>query len=603
MNFLTAEVEIRPDLKTLRRGLAKAKGIVRTAATGIQRILNKISFKRMAIAAAAAAVAVGYALKRIIDVAGDAIEIQGKFNVVFGKFAKQATAWAKTFGQAVGRARQDVKRWMSGIQDILVPMGFARRDAFKLSKAIVKLAIDVGSFSNVASEDVLRDFTSALVGNHETVRKYGIMIDEATLKQAALAMGLNKTAKQLTAAEKLQARYNIIIASSSDANTDATRTANEYANQLQRMWGNIKNVAETIGASMIGDARSGLIGLNKWLEKNEVKWGQWAQAAVIQVRYFAGELKNFWQNTDFKGKWETMLDSILILLKGFVKAAIVLAIAAGKGMWKGIREGIGGGNGIERRANQLFRQRGGTFDTEVSIFGPASGPRAPKFSEGFTGEEVLSISLRQAKREYAQGIIGPAFKQVGDIMVRAAKDVRDRMHGELSGAGKAESARLKAVRDAALATIGDAALPSGAWLGHPNRLDRVTETLTQTPGQGAFKATKDIEKFGKKIVDMLKTPQQKFDEFNDMLSDAIRVGLIDVEQREKALALGRKQIFGATKTKEGEGGHAEFGGLMNLAALALGGKTDPALEESRKQGQTLKSIEENTRTQGPVLGN
>ena len=102
---------------------------------------------------------------------------------MFGKFATKATQWAADFGQAVGRARQDVKKWMSGIQDILVPMGYARGKAFDLSKAIVTLAVDVGSFSNVASEDVLRDFTSALVGNHETVRKYGIMIDEATKEE------------------------------------------------------------------------------------------------------------------------------------------------------------------------------------------------------------------------------------------------------------------------------------------------------------------------------------------------------------------------------------------------------------------------------------
>ena len=297
MKLAEAYVDITARTGKFTRALAGIRNTMKRFMSGMARMA-----KRLAVIVVAVAAAIVFAMKKAVEAAGDAIEIQGKFNVVFGKLSKQATKWANAFAKAVGRARQDVKRWMSGIQDILVPMGLARKEAMDLSKAIVTLAIDVGSFSNVASEDVLRDFTSALVGNHETVRKYGIMIDEAKMKQEAFNMGLGNNLTILTAAQKLQIRYNLIVQSSADAMGDATRTALGYANQMQRLRGNMKNVAETIGMALIGSATKGLIGLNNWIEKNEKAWGEWARKAVIQVKFLAKTFKNFWEDTNFKSK-------------------------------------------------------------------------------------------------------------------------------------------------------------------------------------------------------------------------------------------------------------------------------------------------------------
>lgn len=196
------------------------------------------------------AAAVRGAFRFLIDsknVARDADEIQSKFNVVFGELRIQANAWAESFGKAVGRAKSDVKSWMATLQDTFVPLGFARTKANELSQELVKLAVDVASFSNAADEDVIRDFTSALVGNHETVRKYGILITENSLKQEAMASGINKNYNQLTELEKVQLRYNLILKSTTDAQGDAIRTADSLANMEKRQAAELKNLQEILG--------------------------------------------------------------------------------------------------------------------------------------------------------------------------------------------------------------------------------------------------------------------------------------------------------------------------------------------------------------------
>ena len=129
--------------------------------------------------------------------AGDANEQMAKAKVVFGDSFTKMNQWSDEFGNSVNRSRFELLKYAASVQDILVPMGLMRGEAAKLSKGIVELAVDVGSFSNVASADVMRDFNSALVGNHETVRKYGIVISEARMEQVALDEGIIKAGETL----------------------------------------------------------------------------------------------------------------------------------------------------------------------------------------------------------------------------------------------------------------------------------------------------------------------------------------------------------------------------------------------------------------------
>lgn len=190
------------------------------------------------------------------DLARDGNEINSKFSAVFKHLTQEASDWAIGFGKSVGRAIMDVKQWMATLQDTFVPLGFARSKASEMSKSLVELGVDVASFSNKASSDVIRDFTSALVGNHETVRKYGIIISEGAIAQEALNMGLKKNYSQLTDLEKVQARYNIILNGTKDAQGDALRTANELANVEKRKEAIRKDMLEMMGRKLIPLAKT-----------------------------------------------------------------------------------------------------------------------------------------------------------------------------------------------------------------------------------------------------------------------------------------------------------------------------------------------------------
>ena len=219
--------------------------------------------------------------RAMINSASDAQETLSKFNVVFRDQAKEAARWAEDFGDSVGRSTQDVQKWMASLQDTFVPLGFARDKAMELSKSLSQLAVDVASFNNKADADVIRDFTSALVGNHETVRKYGIIISESAIKQEALNQGLDKTYKELTDLEKVQLRYNLIQSGTTDAQGDALRTADSYANQVKRLKANITELRTELGGPLIQNMSSILQEINKhsdaWAKFFKTQAEGWAE--------------------------------------------------------------------------------------------------------------------------------------------------------------------------------------------------------------------------------------------------------------------------------------------------------------------------------------
>ena len=162
-------------------------------------------------------------------------EMQAKSSVVFGQFAGEVRSSLEAFGNEVGRSTFELEGMASSIQDTFVPMGFARGEAAKLSVNLTKLAVDVASFNNASDTETMAAFQSALVGNHETVRRFGIVITEATLQQELYRMGVKDNAADVDNATKVQARMNLILAGTTDAHGDAARTADSFANRSKAL--------------------------------------------------------------------------------------------------------------------------------------------------------------------------------------------------------------------------------------------------------------------------------------------------------------------------------------------------------------------------------
>ena len=240
--------QVRQELRLYEKGLLKAS-VTGKFHVRNQRLLNN-SFAVFRSKLLLGAFAIGlYArsVGRLLKLSSDLEEQISKFNVVFGESNEEAMAFAGILADRVQLSISSIIPLMAQLQDTFVPLGFARDKSAELSKVLAKLAVDVGSFNNVATPDVANAFTSAIVGNHEAVRRFGIVLTEASVKQEAYRMGIAEVDTELNSQQKVLARVSILLNSTKDAQGDALRTAGEFANVLRQFNDQWKDVAISVG--------------------------------------------------------------------------------------------------------------------------------------------------------------------------------------------------------------------------------------------------------------------------------------------------------------------------------------------------------------------
>lgn len=208
----------------------------------IQTQMNKVGLAFAGVAAASAAVVL-----KLTNIASKAEETGAKFGTVFENQIEQATQWSRELVKSYGVSTEESRRFLSSIQDLLVPMGMQSDLAGKLSNEIVKLSVDLGSFNNMPTEKVMLDIQSALVGNFETMKKYGVVLNATRVEQHIMNQNLVESKKDITQAMKAQAAYELIVNGSEAALGDFNRTSEGYANQVKIMNARIADLLVNLG--------------------------------------------------------------------------------------------------------------------------------------------------------------------------------------------------------------------------------------------------------------------------------------------------------------------------------------------------------------------
>lgn len=181
-------------------------------------------------------------------------EMMGKYNVVFADSAgttDELTSSLDDFARLVGRNKYDLRGYATAFGDTFKPLGFATDEAADLSDTMTKLTVDLASFNNMSEDEVAQRLLGALIGGHENVMKFGVVINEATLKQELMRLGMEDLTGAALEQAKVQARMNLIIAGVTDAQGDALRTSGSWANQMRKLKAIFKETRQEMGTKLL----------------------------------------------------------------------------------------------------------------------------------------------------------------------------------------------------------------------------------------------------------------------------------------------------------------------------------------------------------------
>jgi hypothetical protein len=234
-------------------------------AKGLSSKIGKYS-KRMAKAFAVAAAAAGAMAVKIgidsVKAASDLNEEVSKAEVIFGDVADEIKAFSKTADTALGLTRKEALSAASTFATFGKASGLAGKDLSAFSKGATTLASDLASFYNTNADEAITAIGAALRGESEPIRKYGVLLNDVTLKAKAKEMQLYSGTGALDLQAKSLAAYQVILDQTKDAQGDFSRTSEGLANQQRILRAQVENLKATMGESLLPVAKDVITQLN-----------------------------------------------------------------------------------------------------------------------------------------------------------------------------------------------------------------------------------------------------------------------------------------------------------------------------------------------------
>jgi hypothetical protein len=244
---------------------------------GKMKNFAKVGAAGLAIAGAAA----GKFAIDAISSASDLNETMSKSSVIFGKNAGAIQKWAGGAARTMGLSKNAALGAAAGFGDMFSQIGFSGNQAAKMSKQVVQMSADLGSFNNLETSDVADRMSAAFRGEFDSLQALVPNINATRVETEALAMTGKKSAKELTAQEKAAATLAIVQKDGARAQGDFARTSGGLANQQKILAAQFENTKAKIGTALLPVATKFVMFLNNDFGPAAQRAGDWFKEKVL----------------------------------------------------------------------------------------------------------------------------------------------------------------------------------------------------------------------------------------------------------------------------------------------------------------------------------
>jgi DNA-binding phage protein len=240
-------VEVLGDVKGLRSSFKQAAAETQTFGQSIEGFA-----KKALLPATAALTALSAGAVKAVRSAADFDETINKVGVVFGDATDQILKFSEGSAKALGQSQQQALNAASSFALFGKSAGLTGNELVGFSTELVKLATDLASIQNTTVDEAIQAIGSGLRGEAEPLRRFNILLDDFTLRQEAVRLGLIATTKQaLTPQQKVLASHAVIMRQGSYAMGDFERTSGGLANQQKILSAELSDVTRQIGERLL----------------------------------------------------------------------------------------------------------------------------------------------------------------------------------------------------------------------------------------------------------------------------------------------------------------------------------------------------------------
>lgn len=194
-------------------------------------------------------------LKAIAEYLGNAVakfndfyEATDLFHNAMGNLSGEADTLISKMQGLLGVDPTKAMTYMATIQSLGTSFGLASDKAYILSKNLTQLAYDESSYWNKDVAETFTAMSSAISGEIEPIRRLGVDLSQARLKQELLALGFNKQVSSLSQADKAVLRYIAIMKQTANVQGNLAQTIQSPANQIKILKAQLDMLAKSVGS-------------------------------------------------------------------------------------------------------------------------------------------------------------------------------------------------------------------------------------------------------------------------------------------------------------------------------------------------------------------
>jgi hypothetical protein len=235
----------------------------------LEKTSDKVAFamKRSMVPATAALTTLAAVAFKATKMASDLNEETSKAQQIFGDASQSIVDFSNTASLKLGQSRTEALKAAGTFGVLGKAAGLTGTDLTKMSIQFTQLASDLASFNNTSPEDAVLALGAGLRGEAEPLRRYGVLLDDATLRQKALELGLVKTVKEaLTPANKSLAAQAVILEKTALQQGNFALTSKDAANQQRILAAKLKDLQIQMGILFLPVLKNTLNTLNDYAD-------------------------------------------------------------------------------------------------------------------------------------------------------------------------------------------------------------------------------------------------------------------------------------------------------------------------------------------------
>lgn len=178
----------------------------------------------------------------------DFYEATDLFHNAMGNLSGEADTLISKMQGLLGVDPTKAMAYMATIQSLGTSFGLTSDKAYVLSKNLIQLAYDEGSYWNKDVAETFTAMSSAISGEIEPIRRLGIDLTQTRLQQELLALGFNKQVSSLSQADKAVLRYIAIMKQTANVQGNLAQTIQSPANQIKILKAQLDMLAKSVGS-------------------------------------------------------------------------------------------------------------------------------------------------------------------------------------------------------------------------------------------------------------------------------------------------------------------------------------------------------------------